>query len=254
MRLTDHSGMGDALWIELSNAKFDNNDDAVKLGLLYLIFCIPLANANSASRAVICNAVENRLSSKRRLLKKADKVHYSIAGFPHALLIWAYESILTITSKFTTKYVEANPRMLSWTSMDNVKFDAVILALTAVGEKHPKCFMMMPTDEELKEQCVAQLYLKNPTVVPAQTPRKTPITQTSTKTNSEWREFQKEIRGQRNVQKDDSDAMKTDSNDLRFGPQDDGFVDSDIDVVADKVVKATMEFLNADKEEGDKEK
>ncbi|GMN57037.1 hypothetical protein TIFTF001_026142 [Ficus carica] len=101
MRLTDHSGMSDALWFEvgedlsrffinefflitgmkcvgstylapavdnqlmsryfstlramskehlemqLLNAKFDNDDDAVKLGLLYMIFCSPLANANS---------------------------------------------------------------------------------------------------------------------------------------------------------------------------------------------------------------
>ncbi|GMN68962.1 hypothetical protein TIFTF001_038010 [Ficus carica] len=100
MRLTDHSGMGDALWFEvgedlgrfsinefclitgmkcvgsthlfavesrlirryfstlrgvskenlelqMSNANFDNDDDAVKLSLLYMIFCIPLSNTNS---------------------------------------------------------------------------------------------------------------------------------------------------------------------------------------------------------------
>ncbi|GMN48472.1 hypothetical protein TIFTF001_017648 [Ficus carica] len=101
LRLTDHSGMSDALWFEvgedlgrfsinelclitgmkyvgstylapvvdnrlmtryfltlrgvsrehlelqLSTANFDNDDDAVKLSLLYMIFCIPLANANS---------------------------------------------------------------------------------------------------------------------------------------------------------------------------------------------------------------
>ncbi|GMN34891.1 hypothetical protein TIFTF001_048395 [Ficus carica] len=100
MHLTDHSGMGDALWFEvgedlsifsinefclitgmkcvgsthlapvvdnrlmiiyfsplrgvsrehlelqLSNANFDNNDDAVKLSLVYMIFCIFLVNAN----------------------------------------------------------------------------------------------------------------------------------------------------------------------------------------------------------------
>ncbi|GMN69684.1 hypothetical protein TIFTF001_038730 [Ficus carica] len=33
--------------VQLLNVKFDNNDNAVKLGLLYMIFCIPLANANS---------------------------------------------------------------------------------------------------------------------------------------------------------------------------------------------------------------
>ncbi|GMN64657.1 hypothetical protein TIFTF001_033731 [Ficus carica] len=217
---------------EVSNVKFDNNDDAVKLGLLYMIFYIPLANANSmkidpkyfaladnlkefnafpwgmlsweATRNAICNAVENRLSSKRIPLKKAEKVHYSIAGFPHDLLIWAYESILTIAGKFTTKYVEANPHLLSWTSVDNVKFDAVMSALIAVGEKQSKCFVIMPTDKELKESYVAQLYLKNPMVVPQ--------------------------------------------------AHYDGFVDFDIGVIADKGVKVTMDFLNADKEEGDEEK
>ena len=53
-------------------------------------------------------------------------------------------------------------------------------------------------------------------------------------------------RHKRNVQKDDSGALKTDSDDLRFGPQDDGFLDSGISVIADKGVKATIEFLNAD--------
>ncbi|GMN66088.1 hypothetical protein TIFTF001_035155 [Ficus carica] len=102
------------LEVQLSNAKFDNDDNVVKLGLLYMIFCIFLANANyvkidpkyfaladnleefnvfpwgvlswEATRAAIYNAIENRLSSKRRPLNKADKVCYSIAGFPHALL------------------------------------------------------------------------------------------------------------------------------------------------------------------------
>ena len=35
------------LELQLSNANFDNDDDAVKLSLLYLIFSIPLSNANS---------------------------------------------------------------------------------------------------------------------------------------------------------------------------------------------------------------
>ncbi|GMN58917.1 hypothetical protein TIFTF001_028013 [Ficus carica] len=170
MRLTDHLGVDDALWFKvgedlggffinefclitsmkcegfthlalLSNAKFDNDDDAVKLGLLYMIFCISLTNANSvkidpkyfaladnleefnafqwgvlsweATRAAICNAVENKLYSKKRPLINADKVHYSITSFPYALLVWAYESIPTIAGKFTTKHIEANPRMLS---------------------------------------------------------------------------------------------------------------------------------------------
>ena len=150
------------LELQLSNAKFDDDEDAIKLGLMYIIFGIPLSNANSvkidpkffaladrldefndfpwgslsweATRTAICAAVDNRTSSKRRPVKKGQQVHYSIAGFPHALLVWAYESIPSIASKFTADYEQAMPRMLSWIMADNVKFDEVVWAFTAVGE------------------------------------------------------------------------------------------------------------------------
>ena len=150
------------LELQLSNANFDNDDDAVKLSLLYLIFSIPLSNANSvkidpkffaladnianfndfpwgvlsweATRTAIQNTVENRLSSKRRPLRKTEKVHYSVAGFPHALLVWAYETLPSIALKFSSKYDHAIPRMLSWTTADNVKFDDVMSAFAEVGE------------------------------------------------------------------------------------------------------------------------
>ena len=89
-----------------------------------------------ATRDTIYNTVENIFSSKRRTLKKVDKVHYTISGFPHTLVILAYSSIPTIAGKFTTKHVEAISRMLSRTSTDNVKFVTVMSALTIVGEKH----------------------------------------------------------------------------------------------------------------------
>ncbi|GMN60884.1 hypothetical protein TIFTF001_029972 [Ficus carica] len=202
-----------------------------------------------------------------------------------------------------TKYVKVNSRMLSWTSANNVKFDAVMSALTTVGEKQLKCFVMMPTDEELKKSFVAQLYLKNHMVVP-HAPRKTyhatehrdklrmaGVSKRDSRTGrfneqklEELKKGQKKskkllrrvlkllynlnyniegnpttayhvsYRHKRNVQKNDSDATQTDSDDLRFGPQDDGFVDSDMGIVADKGVKTTINFLNADKEEGDEEK
>ncbi|GMN21670.1 hypothetical protein TIFTF001_040082 [Ficus carica] len=168
------------LELQLSNAaNLDNDDDAVKLSLLYLTFSIPLSNANSgvlsweATRTAICNSVENRVTSKRRPLKKNDKVHYSVAGFPHALLVWAYETLPTIALKFSSNYEHAIPRMLSWTTADNVKFDDVMSAFTEVGEKQPKDFVMMPTEEELKDPWVARLYLKNLSVVP-NLPPKTP--------------------------------------------------------------------------------
>ncbi|GMN54168.1 hypothetical protein TIFTF001_023302 [Ficus carica] len=204
MRLTNHSRMGVALWFEvgedlrkffikelclitdmkcLSNSKLDNDDDAVKLGLLYVIFCIPLA-----TRVVIRNVV-TRLSSKRRPLKKADKVYYSITGFPHALLIWACGSIPTIAGEFTTKHIEANLSLLSWTSTDNVKFDAVMSALTVVERDSRR--------GRANEQKIKQA-------------------------KKRIEEVQKAPTHKMNAKNDDSDAMKTDSDDFRFGPQDDG--------------------------------
>ncbi|GMN48256.1 hypothetical protein TIFTF001_017427 [Ficus carica] len=186
MRLTAHSGMGFAhlpvvesrlisryfsmlrgvsrenLKLQMSNAKFDNDNDTVKLSLLYIMFSIPLSNASAvkidpkffaladdldafnsfpwgvfsweATWAAICHTVDNRMSSKRRPLKKNDKVHYSLPVFPHALLIWAYETLPSIASKFTAKYEQAILRMMSWTTAENVKFDDVVTAFTTVGE------------------------------------------------------------------------------------------------------------------------
>ncbi|GMN64720.1 hypothetical protein TIFTF001_033807 [Ficus carica] len=57
-----------------------------------------------------------------------------------------------------------------------------------------------------------------------------------------------------NVQTDDSDALKTDSNDLGSSSQDDVLIDSDIGAVVDMGVKAAMEFFNADKEDVEQEK
>ncbi|GMN61248.1 hypothetical protein TIFTF001_030401 [Ficus carica] len=205
------------LELQMSNAKFDNDDDAVKLSLLYIIFCIPLSNVSSvkidpkffalannldvfndfpwgmlsweATWATICDTVENMMSSKRRPLKKNIKVHYSILGFPHALLVWAYETLPSIASKFTTKYDQAILHMMSWTTADNVMFDDVLAAFTTL-----KCFVLKPTEEELKNPWVTRLFLKNPNALPQLPPPKSSVPRSSTDINSEWREFQKEIR------------------------------------------------------------
>ena len=151
------------LEVQMSNAKFDDDDDAVKLSLLYIIFSIPLSNASTvkidpkffaladdldafnffpwgvlsweATRAAICHTVDNRISSKRRPLKKYDKVHYSLPGFPHALIVWAYETLPSIATKFTTKYEPAIPRMTSWTTKQDVRFDDVVVAFTTLVEE-----------------------------------------------------------------------------------------------------------------------
>ena len=53
----------------------------------------------------------------------------------------------------------------------------------------------MPTEQELKEPWVAQLFLKNPKAVP-QLLLKPAVPRSSSGTNSEWQEFKKEIPGQ----------------------------------------------------------
>ncbi|GMN54566.1 hypothetical protein TIFTF001_023689 [Ficus carica] len=119
-----------------------------------------------------------------------------------------FETLPSIAAKFTTKYDKAIPGMLSWTTADNVKFDDVMSAFTAVGQKQGKA----PT----------AYYVSN--------------------------------RQKMNVQTDKSDALKTTSNDLGSGSQDDVFIDSDIDVVANMGMQAAMEFLTADKEDVEEEK
>ncbi|GMN22454.1 hypothetical protein TIFTF001_040258 [Ficus carica] len=208
------------LELQMSNSKFDNDDDAVKLSLLYIVFSIPLSNASSvkidpkyfaladnldafnefpwgvlsweATRTAICSTVENRISSKKGPKKNIDKSRYSVAGFPQALLVWAYETSPVIASKFTTNYEHALPRMMSWTTADNVRFDDVLAAFATVGES--KCVDLTPTEEELKNPCVARLFLNLPQAQPQLPHSKSSFPRPSTDTNSEWREFQKEIR------------------------------------------------------------
>ncbi|GMN70424.1 hypothetical protein TIFTF001_039464 [Ficus carica] len=208
------------LELQMSNSKFDNDDDAVKLSLLYIVFSIPLSNASSvkidpkyfaladnldafnefpwgvlsweATRTAICSSVENRISSKRGSKKNIEKSRYSVAGFPQALLVWAYKTSPVIASKFTTNYEHALPRMMSWTTADNVRFDDVLAAFATVGES--KCVDLTPTEEELKNPCVARLFLNLPQAQPQLPPSKSSFPRPSTDTNSEWREFQKEIR------------------------------------------------------------
>ncbi|GMN25234.1 hypothetical protein TIFTF001_043872 [Ficus carica] len=291
MRLTDHSGMGDALWFEvcedlgrffinkfclitgikcvgsthlplvvesrlitryfltlrgvssenlelqMSNANFDNDDDAVKLSLLYMIFCIPLSNANSVkidlnffvlannlddfndfpwdvlswevTRAAICNTVKNMMSSKKRPLKKSDKVHYSISGFPHALLVWAYETFPSIAAKFTTKYDQVILRMLSWITTNNVKFDDVMSAFTAVGENQVDS--MNKKLEDLKKGQKKSTKLLRMVL-------KLLSDNMNEKGQGKAHTAYHVISRQKiNVQTDESDALKTTSNDIDTG-------------------------------------
>lgn len=59
---------------------------------------------------------------------------------------------------------------------------------------HLKCVVLTPTEDELKNPCVARLFLNLPKAQPQLPPSKSSFPRPSTDTNSEWREFQKEIR------------------------------------------------------------
>ena len=59
-----------------------------------------------------------------------------------------------------------------------------------------KCVVLTPTEEELKNPCVARLFLNLPKAQPQLPPPKSSVPRPSTDTNSEWREFQKEIRSE----------------------------------------------------------
>ena len=156
---------------------------------------------------------------------------------------------------------------------------------------------MIPTEEELKEPWVAQLFLKNPKAVP-QLLLKPSVPRSSSGTNSEWQEFKEEIRAQvdsinkslRVLKKDqkksnkllrrvlkmltenmsqqgqgkaqpgtpvtsrqpmdvptnESDALKTTSDDIATGLQDEVLIDSSIGAEADIGVQAAMEFLTGE--------
>ncbi|GMN59626.1 hypothetical protein TIFTF001_028718 [Ficus carica] len=217
MRLMSHRGMGDALCFELGEAvgRFSINEFCLITGLncvgvmkispQFFALADDLDAFNSfpwgvlsweATRAAICHTVDNRMSSKKRPLKKNATVHYSLPRFPHALLVWAYETIPSIATKFTTKYEPAIPRMTSWTTAENVKFNDVVAAFTTLGEDEHNDFILLPTEEELKNPWIVRLFSKSSTAMALLPSPKSSVTRPSTDTKFEWREFQTEIRGQ----------------------------------------------------------
>ncbi|GMN68129.1 hypothetical protein TIFTF001_037203 [Ficus carica] len=165
------------LELQMSNAKFDNDDDAVKLSLLYIMFSIPLSNASA-------------VKIDQKFFALADDLD-AFNDFPWGILSWeatraaiCHVTLPSIASKFTIKYEQAIPRMRSWTTVKNVKFDDVVAAFATDGES------------QLRNPWVARLFLKNQPAMPQLPPPKSSVPRQSTDTNSEWWEFQTEIRGQ----------------------------------------------------------
>ncbi|GMN52529.1 hypothetical protein TIFTF001_021664 [Ficus carica] len=119
MRLMSHRGMGDAPCFELGEAvgRFSIND--------------ALMGGNTGCNLPYCGQQD---VFEEKTIKKNATVHYSIPEFPHALLVWAYETIPSIATKFITKYEPTIPRMTSWTTAENVKFNDVVAAFTTLDE------------------------------------------------------------------------------------------------------------------------
>ncbi|GMN70232.1 hypothetical protein TIFTF001_039276 [Ficus carica] len=123
------------LELQMSNSKFDNDDDAVKLSLLYIVFCIPLSNASSVKIDPKYFALADNLDAFNEFpwgVLSWEATRTAICST--ALLVWAYETSPVIASKFTNNYEHALPRMMSWTTADNVRFDDVLAAFATVGE------------------------------------------------------------------------------------------------------------------------
>ncbi|KAE8650913.1 hypothetical protein Csa_000776, partial [Cucumis sativus] len=153
-----------------------DDDDMVKLALVYFIELSLLGkdrrtkvNRNFLKIAEDWNTFDNydwgeivfrrTLNALKRALdmqyvkgKKVFKKKYTILGFPHALQVWAYESISTIIGCGVEKINDdVIPRMLRWVCQQSSKsytiqsqvFDSPMLIIKAVIE-------MTPEEEQLR--------------------------------------------------------------------------------------------------------
>ncbi|GMN34243.1 hypothetical protein TIFTF001_046788 [Ficus carica] len=158
------------LELQMLNAKFDNNDDAVKLSLLQIIFCIPLSNASS-------------MKIDPKFFALADNLD-AFNDFPWGMLSWeATRAAIcnTVKNRIYDRVVITAVTGCSHNSYDRV----VIIVMTA----WLKCFVLMPTEEELKKPWVTHLFLKNPNVLPQLPPPKSSVPRLSIDTNFKWQEF-----------------------------------------------------------------
>ena len=68
-------------------------------------------------RSVVLNKVKGK--------GKGSGMRYTLIGFPHSLMVWAFENIPGIRGSFAKALGEKIPRMLSWASVDSVMFGQV---------------------------------------------------------------------------------------------------------------------------------
>ena len=70
------------------------------------------------TRDNIRSAVFNKVKGKG----KGPRIQYTLIGFPHSMMVWAFENIPGIRGPFVKALGEKIPRMLSWASVDSVMF------------------------------------------------------------------------------------------------------------------------------------
>ena len=126
--------------------KFDTDDDAIRLGMLYVLSSIILANGKTVripmtyvelvediegfndypwgipAWEMTRDSIRSAISNKGKGKGKFSAMRYTLIGFPHSLLVWAFESIPGIRGSFASGLGENIPRMLSWSSEESVMF------------------------------------------------------------------------------------------------------------------------------------
>ena len=131
------------------DTKFETDDDAIRLGMLYVLSSIILANGKTVripmtyvelvqdiqafndypwgipawemTRDSIRSTVLNKVKGKG----KGSGMRYILIGFPHSLMVWAFENIPGIRGSFAKTLSENTPRMLLWASVGSVMFGQV---------------------------------------------------------------------------------------------------------------------------------
>ncbi|GMN59529.1 hypothetical protein TIFTF001_028618 [Ficus carica] len=176
------------LEVQMSNAKFDNDDDAVKLSLLYIMFSIPLSNASAVKIGPQFFALADDLDA--------------FNSFPWGVLSWeATRAAIchTVDNRINQIHHQVRAGRSAYDVVDHrgkCQVNDVVAAFTTLGEDEHNDFVLLPTEEELKNPWIAHLFSKSPTATALLHPPKSSVTRPSTDTKSEWWEFQTEIRGQ----------------------------------------------------------
>ena len=141
------------------DARVQNDEDVVKLALVYVVACLLLHNYLTVSLPkFFVNLVDNlnkfnnylwgklvwedsTVRPKKQAHSKNGKFecgvsnsHYNLFGFHLSLQVWLYKTFLDVTVSFVTKAHEvAIPRMLGWVPAEHLMFARVEEVLFSVS-------------------------------------------------------------------------------------------------------------------------